>query len=149
MELDCKKLARFDYGDVVAITKDGNVEKTDGNWEENIKRFLLTEDKGGEEGEEEGGEGEGHDNSNVIDDNTAQKLTHEWVAAQKKAGVSIQEILRQLIIHNRTWSQKSFYAKEKWLKRKLSRYLPTYRILPVTSFTLANAFYKKHEAKIG
>ena len=57
------------------------------------------------------------DNRLYVDTNTAQKLQKEDIQSMKSSGISGSEIIKNLIVNSDTWSSKTEFSQEKWLKR--------------------------------
>ncbi len=71
----------------------------------------------------------GSDNRNIHDDNNAQKLSKNEILEMKDNGVSSQDILQQLVKNSKTFSQKTEFAQEKWLRKKSTKYTDYVQIL--------------------
>ncbi|CAI5477642.1 unnamed protein product [Closterium sp. Yama58-4] len=80
----------------------------------------------GEGGEEEGGHScEGvKDNRNLIDDNTAQKLSANEIAALKRQAASGHEVVRALAANSVSFHTKTDFAQEKYLRKKQKKHAP-------------------------
>ena len=83
-----------------------------------------------------------------IDDNTAQKLNMSDVDQMKKDGVDRVDIIKNLVANSQTWSSKTTFAQEKWLKRKAKKYLLRFRVERCTPETICNVYRFKSSAKI-
>jgi tRNA (adenine-N(1)-)-methyltransferase non-catalytic subunit len=62
------------------------------------------------------------DNRSYFDNNTAQKLKDTDIHNLRDSGASGSEIINSLIANSDTWTNKSEFAQEKWLKRKQKKY---------------------------
>lgn len=62
------------------------------------------------------------DNRSFTDTNTAQKLSNDDIHKLKSDGASGSDIISSLIANSETWSSKSEFSQEKWLKRKQKKY---------------------------
>ena len=95
--------------------------------------------------EEDGGTG---DNSFYNDSNTAQKLSQEEILEMRENGKSGVDILRSLVKNSETWSSKTSFAQEKWLKRKSKKYVTTLLVEKSTPATLCSVYFAKARAKV-
>lgn len=80
------------------------------------------------------------DNRSFADTNTAQKLSTTDISKLKSDGASATDIINSLIANSETWSSKSEFSQEKWLKRKQKKYCITsysFKIL----ISIMNALY--------
>ena len=83
-----------------------------------------------------------------IDDNTSQKLSGSDVEQMKKDGIKRVDIIKTLVANSQTWSSKTTFAQEKWLKRKAKKYLLRFRVERCTPETVCNVYRFKSSAKI-
>ena len=88
------------------------------------------------------------DNSFYDDSNTAQRLSQEEIEEMKVNGTSGVEILRTLVKNSDTWSSKTSFAQEKWLRRKSKKYVTTFWVEKSTPSTLCSVFFAKSPTKI-
>ena len=88
------------------------------------------------------------DNSNYEDSNTAQRLSQEEIEEMKTNGTSGVDILRSLVKNSDTWSSKTTFAQEKWLRRKSKKYVSTFWVEKSTPATLCSVFFAKSPTKI-
>lgn len=58
------------------------------------------------------------DNRNINDDQNMQKMTADGIEYLKDHGASGQDIIDKLIENSATFSMKTQFSKEKWLKKK-------------------------------
>jgi tRNA (adenine-N(1)-)-methyltransferase non-catalytic subunit len=61
-------------------------------------------------------------NKDLLDDNTAQKLSKEEIDEMKKTGKSGEEIIRALVDNSDTFKTKTVFSQEKYLKKKQKKY---------------------------
>ena len=57
-------------------------------------------------------------NQTLWDDNTAQKISKEEIDAMKRDGVSGEKIIQALVSNSSSFSEKTSYSQEKYLKKK-------------------------------
>jgi len=88
------------------------------------------------------------DNRNINDFNTAQKLKDSDIHLLREAGASGLDIIKSLIANSDTWSTKSEFAQEKWLKRKQKKYIRRMRVVKSTPATLCEVYHSKNREKI-
>ena len=60
----------------------------------------------------------GSDNRNLRDLNTSQSLTPEEIEKMKKEGASADDVVKKLVENSATFSEKTVFAKEKYIRRK-------------------------------
>ena len=65
----------------------------------------------------------GGDNRQYNDTNTAQKLSIDDKSKLKESGASGVQIIQSLMSNSETFSGKTEFAQEKWLKRKQKKYV--------------------------
>lgn len=88
------------------------------------------------------------DNRGYVDSNTAQKLSNIDILKLKEDGASGAEIIKNLIENSDTWANKTEFAQEKWLKRKMKKYVCRMRLVKTTPATLCEAYHSKSRDKI-
>lgn len=90
----------------------------------------------------------GVDNRNLVDDNSSQVLKTHDIASLREQGISSKEILDTLITNSKSFSQKTEYAQEKYLKKKEKIYGDVLMFhKPSVSF-LAEYYYNKDPVKV-
>ena len=60
----------------------------------------------------------GTNNSELVDNNTAQMLKHEEIEQMKQDGVGGKEIVDAVVKNSATYEKKTEYAKEKYVRKK-------------------------------
>eukprot|EP01038_Epipyxis_sp_PR26KG_P010132 gene10132-13630_t len=88
------------------------------------------------------------DNSFYVDTNTAQKLKDVDIHRLKASGLSGEEIIQTLIQNSGTFSSKTEFAQEKWIKRKEKKYKRRIRVYKCTPSLLCQAYFTKSREKI-
>lgn len=76
-----------------------------------------------EEDEEEDSVPQVRDNRNLVDTSTAQRLDNEDIANMKKKGAKAQEIVGALITQSKTFQGKTVFSQEKYVKKKLKKFI--------------------------
>lgn len=71
----------------------------------------------------------GIDNRDIQDDNNAQALSKDDILDMRNAGLSSQNIVTQLIENSKTFSHKTEFAQEKWLRKKSKKYSDYLQVL--------------------
>jgi tRNA (adenine-N(1)-)-methyltransferase non-catalytic subunit len=71
----------------------------------------------------------GSDNRNIQDNNNAQSLTKENILSMKDEGVPSQEIMIKLIENSATFSSKTEFAQQKYVRKKANKYTDYIQIL--------------------
>uniref|UniRef100_A0A8C7XMP2 tRNA (adenine(58)-N(1))-methyltransferase non-catalytic subunit TRM6 n=1 Tax=Oryzias sinensis TaxID=183150 RepID=A0A8C7XMP2_9TELE len=90
----------------------------------------------------------GTDNRNIIDDGKSQKLTKDDIEKLKDQGLKGQEIVQQLIENSATFSNKTEYAQDKYIKKKKKKYENTVTVLRPTCRILAMMYHGREPGKI-
>ncbi|XP_072218434.1 tRNA (adenine(58)-N(1))-methyltransferase non-catalytic subunit TRM6 [Leuresthes tenuis] len=90
----------------------------------------------------------GTDNRNIVDDGKSQKLTRDDIETLKEQGLKGQEIIQQLIENSSTFSNKTGYAQDKYIKKKKKKYENTVTILKPTCRILAMMYHGREPGKI-
>ncbi|XP_013865341.1 tRNA (adenine(58)-N(1))-methyltransferase non-catalytic subunit TRM6 [Austrofundulus limnaeus] len=90
----------------------------------------------------------GTDNRNIVDDGKSQKLTRDDIETLKEQGLKGQEIIQQLIDNSSTFSNKTGYAQDKYIKKKKKKYENTVTILKPTCRILALMYHGREPGKI-
>ncbi|KAK2163730.1 hypothetical protein NP493_1443g00013 [Ridgeia piscesae] len=88
------------------------------------------------------------DNRNLVDGSGNQKLSRDDIEAMKKGGVGGHNIVEQLIENSATFSKKTDFAQEKYIKKKKKKYLPVFTVLRPTTRLLAEMYFNKGPLKI-
>jgi tRNA (adenine58-N1)-methyltransferase non-catalytic subunit len=88
------------------------------------------------------------DNRGYVDTNTAQKLSNFDIKKLKESGASGKQIIASLIANSDTWSSKTEFAQEKWLKRKQKKYIRCMRIVKSCPATVCEVYHAKNKEKI-
>ncbi|XP_076652875.1 tRNA methyltransferase 6 non-catalytic subunit [Halictus rubicundus] len=91
----------------------------------------------------------GHDNRSINDDGTSQKLSKEEITQLQEAGKSGKEIVGSLIENNKSFSDKTEYSQEKYLKKKERKYLRYLTVCKPSISSLHDVYFKLDHAKIG
>lgn len=86
------------------------------------------------------------DNRGFIDDNTAQSLTSEEIIEIRNEGGG-ESVISSLIQNSKTFSMKTQYSQEKYLKKKKNKHLALFKILRPTAGNLADTQYMHRAQK--
>lgn len=73
-----------------------------------------------EDGEEEE-EVSKRSNRGIVDDAASQKLSHEEIQEMKKSGCSGQDILDSVIQNSTSYSERTRFSQEKYVKKKAKK----------------------------
>ncbi|KAG9344680.1 hypothetical protein JZ751_010366 [Albula glossodonta] len=90
----------------------------------------------------------GTDNRNIVDDGRSQKLTRDDIETLKEQGLKGQEIVQQLIENSTTFTDKTEFAQEKYIKKKKKKYENTVMILKPSTRILAQMYHGREPGKI-
>jgi hypothetical protein len=87
-------------------------------------------------------------NAHFFDDNSAQKLNHEDIAAMRETGTSGMTIIKSLIKNSDTFASKTTFSQQKWIKRKKQKYCRRFRIVKPTPKAICDVYHAKAPNKI-
>ncbi|KAH0471820.1 MAG: hypothetical protein KVP17_002471 [Porospora cf. gigantea B] len=89
------------------------------------------------------------DNRHICDDNTSQSITFEDVERLKKDGLSAEELTRMLAEGSKSFEKKGVFGREKYLLKKLKKYIQQITILPPSVYNVGLAYMRRDDgAKI-
>ncbi|CAF1006328.1 unnamed protein product [Brachionus calyciflorus] len=90
------------------------------------------------------------DNRNLVDKSANQKLSHDEIEKLKQLeDISGTEIIDRLIENSASFSQKTEYSQEKYIKKKKEKYLAVFEILKPTIRTLSEYYILgNHKRKV-
>lgn len=91
----------------------------------------------------------GKDNRDLVDKNTAQKLSQKDINKMKESGASGQDIIAQLVQSSTTFNQKTAYSQQKYLKKKQRKYITRFRLCKATPMSLADFMFSVKPFTIG
>lgn len=89
----------------------------------------------------------GVDNRNIIDDGNSQGLTKDEIEKLRDQAVSSSDIVEKLIANSRTFSSKTEYSQEKYLKKKEKKYFEYIQVRKPSIRLLAQMFYRQDPVK--
>ncbi|XP_038141971.1 tRNA (adenine(58)-N(1))-methyltransferase non-catalytic subunit TRM6 [Cyprinodon tularosa] len=90
----------------------------------------------------------GTDNRHIVDDGKSQKLTRDDIETMKEQGLTDKEIIKQLIDNSSTFSNKTGYAQDKYIKKKKKKYENTVTVLKPTCRIIAMMYHGREPGKI-
>ena len=88
------------------------------------------------------------DNRGFNDTNTSQKLKDSDIKKMRSAGATGEDIIKTLIANSDTWTTKTEFSQEKWLKKKQRKYMKKMRVVKCTPATLCEVYHLKSRDKI-
>ncbi|XP_031829987.1 tRNA methyltransferase 6 non-catalytic subunit [Nomia melanderi] len=91
----------------------------------------------------------GNDNRSIIDDGSSQKLSKQEIVQLQESGKSGKEIVGSLIENNKSFSDKTEYSQEKYLKKKEKKYIRYLTICKPSISSLHDVYFKLDHTKIG
>eukprot|EP00249_Psilotum_nudum_P017530 c26374_g1_i1 orf=214-1767(-) len=89
------------------------------------------------------------DNRDLLDDNTAQKLTVEDIDQLRREGASGNEIVEALIANSTTFQSKTLFSQEKYKRKKQKKYAPQLVLRRPCARSVCEAYFLKAPNKIG
>jgi len=87
-------------------------------------------------------------NSQLVDNNSAQKLTQDEINELKKKGLSGEELVKVLAENSATFASKTEFSQEKYLKKKEKKHAPRVTVVKCTVQTVCEAYYLNGRYKI-
>nr|CCA25085.1 tRNA (adenineN(1))methyltransferase noncatalytic subunit trm6 putative [Albugo laibachii Nc14] len=88
------------------------------------------------------------DNRHYTDTNSAQKLSSESIAELRSQGATGKEIIEALVENSATWKDRTEFSKQKYLRKKQTKYMPRVHILKCTAESLCKTYRLKNPDKI-
>lgn len=89
----------------------------------------------------------GIDNRNITDDSQSQNLTTEEISKLKSEELNSTNIVEKLINNSKTFTSKTEYSQEKYIKKKEKKYFEYVQIRRPTIRLLATMFYRQDPSK--
>jgi len=90
----------------------------------------------------------GKDNRNIMDDNKSQPMGQTDIAVLREKGISGPEILDTLISNSKTFTQKTEFSQEKYLKKKVRAYGDSLLFVKPTLKVIADYNFRVDPVKI-
>lgn len=90
----------------------------------------------------------GVDNRNLNADGGSQSLKHDDIEKLREAGSSASEIVGQIVENSKTFTSKTEYAQDKYLKKKEKKYFEYLQIRRPTIRMLTEIMYRQDAEKI-
>lgn len=90
----------------------------------------------------------GVDNRNLNADGGSQSLKHDDIEKLREAGSSASEIVGQIVENSKTFTSKTEYAQDKYLKKKEKKYFEYLQIRRPTIRMLTEIMYRQDSEKI-
>lgn len=90
----------------------------------------------------------GADNRNINADGGSQSLKHDDIEKLREAGSSASEIVGQIVENSKTFTSKTEYAQDKYLKKKEKKYFEYLQIRRPTIRMLTEIMYRQDAEKI-
>ncbi|XP_014611232.1 PREDICTED: tRNA (adenine(58)-N(1))-methyltransferase non-catalytic subunit TRM6 [Polistes canadensis] len=91
----------------------------------------------------------GLDNRCITNDGTSQKLSKEEILELQESGKSGKEIVGTLIENSRSFSAKTEYSQEKYIKKKEQKYFRYLTICKPTIMSLHEVYFRQDHARLG
>ncbi|KAK2587570.1 hypothetical protein KPH14_003698 [Odynerus spinipes] len=91
----------------------------------------------------------GVDNRCITDDGTSQKLSKEEILQLQESGKSGKEIIGTLIENSKSFSAKTEYSQEKYIKKKEKKYFRYLIICKPTIVSLHEVYFRQDHTRIG
>ncbi|OXU30726.1 hypothetical protein TSAR_002011 [Trichomalopsis sarcophagae] len=90
----------------------------------------------------------GYDNRSINDDGKSQKLSKDDILGLRDAGKSGREIVSSLIENNASFSEKTEYSQEKYIRKKEKKYCQFLSVHKPTLSSLQKIYLRQDPAKI-
>ena len=83
------------------------------------------------------------DNRDLMDDNTAQIMDQDSIAALRESGLAGRDIVAKLVGSSSTFEAKTDFSKAKYIARKQMKYQPRCRVVRCTGYAVCEAMFLK------
>lgn len=90
----------------------------------------------------------GTDNRNIIADGSSQILNQEDIEKMRESGSSASEIVGQIVENSKTFTSKTEYSQDKYIKKKEKKYFEFLQIRRPTIRLLTEIMYRQDAEKI-
>lgn len=90
----------------------------------------------------------GVDNRDIIDDGSSQQLSTEEIHKLRDDALSSSDIVEKLITNSKTFSNKTEYSQEKYLKKKEKKYFEYIQIRKPTLRLISEIYYRSDPGKV-
>lgn len=80
------------------------------------------------------------DNREIFDDKDAQKLDEEKINKLKNEGLGGSEIIQKLIENSSQFNKKTQFSKEKYIRKKMEKYMPMFEVRRPTALEVCEAY---------
>ncbi|XP_015175021.1 PREDICTED: tRNA (adenine(58)-N(1))-methyltransferase non-catalytic subunit TRM6 [Polistes dominula] len=91
----------------------------------------------------------GLDNRCITNDGTSQKLSKEEILQLQESGKSGKEIVGTLIENSKSFSAKTEYSQEKYIKKKEQKYFRYLTICKPTIMSLHEVYFRQDHTRLG
>ncbi|TNV78396.1 hypothetical protein FGO68_gene13808 [Halteria grandinella] len=88
------------------------------------------------------------DNRDIVDNNTAQKLTQVEIEALKRSGMKGGDLIKHIVENSESWNKRTKFSQEKYLKKKMQKYAVTFEIKKPTALELCEAYTQTQPQRI-
>ena len=88
------------------------------------------------------------DNRNMVDTNTAQRMTADDIDFLKKEGVAGKTIIDALVNNSESFKDRTAFSKVKYLRKKAQKYAVWFEVKKPTALNLCEAHHKSQPAQI-
>ena len=102
----------------------------------------------GDEGADEKVQMPTEDNRNLVDNNSAQKLESDEITKMKREGLSGSQIITALVKHSASFADKTLFSKQKYLRKKIKKFVKRFRVERADTRTLAEGLFEKDQRKM-
>lgn len=80
------------------------------------------------------------DNRNIFDDRKQQKLEEKDIQELKNQGLEGEEIINKLIEGSQNFHLRTQFSKEKYIRKKMEKYMPMFEIRQPTALDICDAY---------
>jgi len=115
------------------------LEETAGKEESSTAKDVETEDMGGAH----------RDNRALVDNNDSQALKMKDIVAMRKSGKGGADIIKALVSSSATFSDKTAFSQEKYLKKKALKYIRRFRVLRTNAHNITETLTTNSPGRIG
>lgn len=90
----------------------------------------------------------GEDNRHIRADGSSQKLTTDQIQELQTQDLTANELIETIVSNSTTFSLKTQYSQEKYIKKKEKKYYEYVQVIKPTIMDLIDIYYRLNPAKI-
>lgn len=87
-------------------------------------------------------------NAKIYDTSTAQHLDDKAIAELRRNGTQGEDIIKALAQNSATFSSKTAFAQDKYIRKKAKKYMPSLRVIRPSALTICDLYLVKGPEKL-